>query len=168
MQDHVECGICYDILLKPVGYALSHDSFRSVANFMSSLLSIVGCGHTFCEFCLFGWYETTLRKYKVEFDPDYDASTAAPHIPERLIARLPEDCQEFFTSISNKNHPTYTCPTCRQEVKTKPSLSMVTNQMLALISETTNKGNAHRDERQRLRSLKTTNDWGKFFQELVN
>jgi RING-type zinc-finger len=87
----------------------------------SSLMgpSRLGCGHTFCQSCLEDWLSTTLAQHMTNH-PNYNAH---PPIPPHIYG-LPRHMQQqalLQLAPMQPPPPKYTCPTCRQEVKSKPA-----------------------------------------------
>jgi hypothetical protein len=91
--------------------------------------SLAECGHTFCESCLQDWFSTTLAHH-LNVYPDYNVNQP---ISPALLATLrhlrtqqnnPQlwlrALQELLYTNPHSPQPMYTCPACRETVRTKP------------------------------------------------
>ncbi|KAL4248910.1 hypothetical protein ABKN59_007570 [Abortiporus biennis] len=85
------------------------------------------CGHTFCQTCLQDWFNTTLAQY-MNTHPHYNPNP--PTLAQYRIAlgnrnldplhrrHLERQIQAFLMTME---HPSYTCPACRVNVRMKPA-----------------------------------------------
>jgi len=79
------------------------------------------CGHTFCRSCLEDWFSTTLAQHMTTH-PNYNVNPPYPAHLRGLPHHLRQRAQLEF-ALMQPPLPPYTCPTCREEVKTKPAES---------------------------------------------
>ncbi|KAI0071712.1 hypothetical protein K474DRAFT_1686946 [Panus rudis PR-1116 ss-1] len=119
-EERLSCEICVGLMWSP--YLLS-------------------CGHTFCLSCLQDWFSTTLAKHMTEnpaYNPNppvlqqYHAFLRHPHITPIQRREVEESIQRLLTSMK---HPTYTCPTCREPIKDKPTEVYIVKEMVRAVAE---------------------------------
>ncbi|KAI0365632.1 hypothetical protein BV20DRAFT_1003797 [Pilatotrama ljubarskyi] len=119
MDEHVSCEICTMKMWNP--YTLA-------------------CGHTFCKDCLQDWFSTALAQHMAT-NPAYNpqgnipahwrAALARPdlsHVARRQIER------EIGLLMEATPQPTYSCPTCRVEVRSKPAENFVVKHIVRTIA----------------------------------
>lgn len=91
--------------------------------------SLPDCGHTFCQNCLQGWFSTILAHF-MTVHPHYNMNSPFPPPPPipRFDPRLPP--QMLYMQLQHyqqqqqqlqQEKPEYTCPTCREPVRTRPT-----------------------------------------------
>lgn len=85
----------------------------------------LSCGHTFCQGCLTTWFTEIQSKYAARHptynpEPDYQDHLrllADADLPVHTHIDVGEEMQTLLLGIGQ---PTYTCPTCRAVVRTRP------------------------------------------------
>ncbi|KAI0083437.1 hypothetical protein BDY19DRAFT_987996 [Irpex rosettiformis] len=105
VRETLECSVCTNPVKSP---------------------SLLACGHTFCKHCLAGWFQQTLEI----FIRDNPAWRAVPLWWQNRRALLEnrslglEEHQELELELrrwwEDNSKPTYTCPLCRNEVRSLP------------------------------------------------
>ncbi|PPQ70525.1 hypothetical protein CVT26_013983 [Gymnopilus dilepis] len=106
LSDHLDCEICTSRMWTP--YILPD------------------CGHTFCQSCLQDWFGTVQAKFLTDHpqnDPQRNAATLG-HL-NLFIAQNPQVAlrPDLLNMISRSlpPQPKYTCPTCRELVRSRPT-----------------------------------------------
>ncbi|KAI1783910.1 hypothetical protein LXA43DRAFT_855257, partial [Ganoderma leucocontextum] len=94
------------------------------------------CGHSFCELCVYAWFQTKLDQHHREH-PGYDPRSFVPTHwltplqdrdlpwPTRItiVAKIDE-------AILQSTHPHYSCPCCRQHIKCPPVANLALKQLI--------------------------------------
>ncbi|PCH43913.1 hypothetical protein WOLCODRAFT_138667 [Wolfiporia cocos MD-104 SS10] len=104
LEDHIGCEICLLPMWTP--YALS-------------------CGHTFCQSCLQDWFSTILAHH-MDVTPGYNhiriAELNAQLREPGLHVQMRHRIIALLSSIEAETpSPTYSCPSCRATVTSRPS-----------------------------------------------
>jgi hypothetical protein len=122
----MDCDICTSRLWEPYSYAFLKTQL-SQPFVLSTSCSLPECGHLFCQSCLQDWFGTTLAQF-MNAHPHYDVNQAQniPHLQhlfETLIqnprAATNPQVAGMLANILPPS-PQYTCPTCREPVRTRP------------------------------------------------
>jgi hypothetical protein len=79
----------------------------------------LGCGHTFCQSCLEDWLSTTLAQHMTAH-PNYNVNPPVPAHLRGHPAHVQQQARLQFVHMQPPPPP-YTCPTCRQAVKSEPA-----------------------------------------------
>ncbi|KAF8995455.1 hypothetical protein BDQ17DRAFT_1250636, partial [Cyathus striatus] len=118
VEDHLNCEICTHRIWTP--YILP------------------GCGHSFCQSCLQDWFSTILTQY-MNNHPEYNPN--APNVYINQLAALiadprllqhPQITHMLAHRVQQK--PSYTCPTCRILVLSKPIEDFALKSLIRMIS----------------------------------
>ncbi|KAI0356239.1 hypothetical protein OH77DRAFT_1401399 [Trametes cingulata] len=119
MDEHVSCEICTMKMWNP--YTLA-------------------CGHTFCKDCLQDWFSTALAQHMAT-NPAYNPQgNVPPHWraaltrPDLSIAARRHIEREIALLIEATPQPTYSCPTCRVEVRARPAENFVVKHIVRTIA----------------------------------
>lgn len=92
---------------------------------LSPRLRLVECGHTFCQFCICNWFNTSFR-FK-------------PQTPQQLFSQHGTTVREAQLLIqehrSRKSERVYSCPTCRAVVKARPVEVFLLKDIVGRIAE---------------------------------
>nr|VWO96582.1 E3 ubiquitin protein ligase (EC [Ganoderma boninense] len=130
IQEETSCGIC--------GHQMTS-------------AAILECGHTFCGSCVYTWFRTKLDDHVLEY-PNYDPKSFVPKQwitalqDERLswIARL-SLVSNIDASLLSARHPVYTCPSCRQHVRSAPVPNVALKQVTRGLPESLDVDNGPND-----------------------
>jgi hypothetical protein len=126
----MDCEICTSRMWEPYSYAVFLKSIPFPAPFVlstSSSCSLPDCGHIFCLSCLQDWFGTTLAQF-MNANPHYNVNQARniPHL-QLLFQNLAQNPHaaahpQVAAMLANLLPPSphYTCPTCREPVRTRP------------------------------------------------
>ena len=106
--------------------------------------SLPECGHIFCQSCLQDWFSTTLAQF-MNANPHYNINQAQniPHLQtifQTLIHHPQAATHSQVTGmLANLLPPTprYTCPTCRESVRTRPTEVFALKAIVRVISAAT-------------------------------
>ncbi|KAF8160919.1 hypothetical protein B0H34DRAFT_795766 [Crassisporium funariophilum] len=124
LTDHLDCEICTSRMWTP--YVLPD------------------CGHTYCQSCLQDWFGTTLAQF-MNANPHYDIDHVN-HAPQLDVL-----LQTLMQNPRAANHPQlnalltrllplgpqYTCPTCREPVRTRPTEDFTLKALVRTIANAT-------------------------------
>ncbi|TFK44502.1 hypothetical protein BDQ12DRAFT_730555 [Crucibulum laeve] len=86
------------------------------------------CGHAFCQSCLRDWFSTIQAQFMAS-NPHYDGNQPSPHSAhiQMLLSNphtfhRPQIAQQIAQLLTayQPPRPDYSCPTCREPVKTRP------------------------------------------------
>ena len=103
------------------------NSLNCFQPFVLSSCSLPGCGHIFCLSCLQDWFGTALAQF-MNANPHYNVNQAQniPHL-QHLFQNLIQNPHaaahpQVAAMLANllPPSPQYTCPTCREPVRTRP------------------------------------------------
>lgn len=126
----MDCEICTSRMWEPYTYAFLKKTlnwFQPFVLSMSSSCSLPDCGHIFCLSCLQDWFGTTLAQF-MNANPHYNVNQAQniPHL-QHLFQNLIQNPHaaahpQIAAMLANllPPSPQYTCPTCREPVRTRP------------------------------------------------
>ncbi|KAI0644325.1 hypothetical protein C8Q79DRAFT_1012117 [Trametes meyenii] len=104
MDDHVSCDICHTKMWKPSRHVFAFPS--KIAQAMTRNVSVLPASY----------HKVAYPSYDIQaFVPPLHRS---PHLPLATRLRLEGD---ILSRMSKRDHPTYSCPTCRSAILTKPA-----------------------------------------------
>ena len=121
----MSCAICVHVFRDPYVYV-----FQSIiASAVSQPLTCgrLRCGHTFCQVCLEGYFDTKLQTH-IQINPDY--AEYIHNMPRYRLVLQQHDMdaevrQHILGEIAAINatapRPELNCPTCRLLVLSRPS-----------------------------------------------
>ncbi|KAF7343486.1 RING-type domain-containing protein [Mycena venus] len=101
---------------------------------------ILTCGHTFCQQDLENWFSTALRQHRNVY-PHYNVNT------------IPVNVYGIFQQLPL---PPYTCPKCRQSVRSKPIQNFAVKGLVRAVA-------GQSGETSPKKPADATNVWGQFF-----
>ena len=136
--------------------------------------SLPECGHTFCQPCLEGWFNTTLVQH-MAVHPNYSPNTPNPMFNGLPIqdlmaqnAQIRLYLQQMFPHYQPPvPAPQYTCPTCREPVKNRPVEDYALKSLVRTISGAAGEHSPKKSiGRQRLRVGRRTGTWDAFFRSV--
>ncbi|KAI0633321.1 hypothetical protein C8Q77DRAFT_1114328 [Trametes polyzona] len=119
IDEHVSCEICTMKMWNP--YTLA-------------------CGHTFCMDCLQDWFSTALAQHMATH-PHYNPQASIPRHWRDALARpdlsigarrqIELEIRRLSDAIPQ---PSYSCPTCRVEVRNKPAENFVVKHIVRTVA----------------------------------
>ncbi|KAI8993843.1 hypothetical protein BD414DRAFT_480613 [Trametes punicea] len=119
VDEHICCAICTMKMWHP--YTLS-------------------CGHTFCRNCLQDWFSTALAQHMAAH-PRYNPQATIPQHwratlarPDLSLAARRHIEREIGMLLDALPQPTYSCPTCRVEVRNKPAENFVVKHLVRTVA----------------------------------
>lgn len=99
------------------------------------------CGHSFCQDCLQDWFGTTLAQFMTAH-PGYNPQ---PPIVQQYMLYLRQPTlaapqrraieRELQSLLDSMEKPNYTCPTCRDPVKTAPIESFALKHVVRTVAQ---------------------------------
>ncbi|KAH9842016.1 uncharacterized protein C8Q71DRAFT_690615, partial [Rhodofomes roseus] len=135
--------------------SMKNDITCTICTQIISLPYVLSCGHTACRACLEGWFSELLVQH-LERHPHADLPNMQPYYDAIRDPSLDETIRERAIAEATmvlKFHPrpSYTCPICRQILKTKPTgeialRSIVSSVAHSLGEENPNTGSVHEEE----------------------
>ena len=141
MTDFLDCEICTSRMWAPYSYAFQRD----LSNHSSYLsCSLPGCGHVFCQSCLQDWFSTTLAQF-MNANPHYNVNQAQniPHVQTILQTLMHNPHAATHPQMAGllanllPPSPEYTCPTCREPVRTRPTETFALKAIVRAITAAT-------------------------------
>lgn len=116
----------------------SLDKFRT---FNISPPSLPDCGHSFCQPCLQSWFSKT----KTEFMATHPQNTPEQLANGAVLAQLIQTIAHNSQLVNERHamnmfwhymppHPAYTCPTCREPVRSRPTEVFTLKSLVRTIS----------------------------------
>lgn len=123
------------------------------------------CGHVFCESCLQDWFSTTLQQHLTNH-PNYSLANANAPLPAHLRTLVAQcrqhpgntglklqleaqialhrvhqyENRQMGGAVGDGLDPVYTCPTCREEVKTRPVEDFALKAVVRVVAEAMGEG----------------------------
>ncbi|KAH9924811.1 uncharacterized protein B0H18DRAFT_403415 [Fomitopsis serialis] len=103
---------------------LQSDTTCTVCTLRMWLPYVLPCGHSACQLCLREWFSEALMQH-LDRNPQLELPNLQPYREALRNAELPRaDRERIKAELVDllKAYPTphYTCPICRQSIKTKP------------------------------------------------
>lgn len=101
----------------------------------------LGCGHTFCLTCLQDWFSTVLAQHmnthpgyvpNLPIPQHYRNLLRDPNVPLRDRRAAQRQLRDAYDL---KDHPDYTCPSCRVPVRTKPTEAFTVKNVVRAVAE---------------------------------
>ncbi|CAA7259195.1 unnamed protein product [Cyclocybe aegerita] len=155
LTDHLECEICTSKMWTP--YILPD------------------CGHTFCESCLQDWFSTTQAKY-IAAHPEYNPNTVLLNNNATYLVNLAQSVAHNPHAANHAHigaiidqllppHPQYTCPTCREPVRSRPTEAFALKAIVRTISAATGESSPTKPatSRKGKTTATTVGPWDGFF-----
>ncbi len=108
--------------------------------------SLPDCGHTFCQNCLQDWFSSTQAQFMTShpgYDPNQlisDQKTLGLYKLAQALMHNPQAANSMQISALVTQllplHPQYTCPTCREPVKSRPTEAFALKALVRTVSST--------------------------------
>ncbi|KAF9467352.1 hypothetical protein BDZ94DRAFT_1249139 [Collybia nuda] len=133
------------------------------------------CGHTFCQSCLQDWFGTTLAQF-MTLHPHYNVNAPHPyaHHFQAFVGQNPymhhaPHAAAMFAQYQQLV-PQYTCPTCREVVKSRPVEDFALKALVRTVARAAGENSPERPQvvtyggvRGRLPAPRLNGPWDKFF-----
>lgn len=94
------------------------------------------CGHSsVCQTCLVDWFTAAFEAFRADVNPHYEPYHASPYISDNVISRMSPHVQVQLLMAKELQHPNYSCPQCRVEVRVPPCESFTIKSLVALYAK---------------------------------
>lgn len=127
-MDQLDCEICTGRMWTPYVYVSSFSVKTNPANRYYLSCSLPDCGHAFCQNCLQNWFATAQTQFLAshpEHNPQQAHQLANLSHFLRVLSQNPLIAQDpnvhRMIEPLIPPQPSYTCPTCREPVRTRPT-----------------------------------------------
>ncbi|KAI0329184.1 hypothetical protein GY45DRAFT_1371745 [Cubamyces sp. BRFM 1775] len=140
VDEHVTCEICTMKMWQPYTYVPSLLPTVTPGLTPGAIdFARLSCGHTFCRDCLQDWFNTALVQHMATH-PQYNPQVVPTHWRAALarpdlspIARRQIE-REIGMIMEATPQPTYSCPTCRLEIRNRPAENFVVKHLVRTVA----------------------------------
>lgn len=104
--------------------------------------SLGDCGHIFCETCVAGWFDSIQDAYCAKW-PRYQPSPVLPRRLRQFVDATEPSSDDSVDRLSIDDElsryripqPRYTCPMCRNRVRTRPVQVGIVDQVVCALGQ---------------------------------
>ncbi|KAH9914574.1 uncharacterized protein B0H18DRAFT_125391 [Fomitopsis serialis] len=132
--------------------ALQSDSTCTICTCRLWLPYALPCGHTACQACLKEWFSEALMQH-LHNNPELEWPNLQPYRdairnPELPRADRERAKAELTDALAAYPRPRYTCPTCRQPAKTRPTEEVSLRSIVWAVAEALGEENPTKSDRE--------------------
>lgn len=102
--------------------------------------SLPDCGHSFCQLCLQNWFDVIQAKFLATHRNTPRTNHAFMELLHSLMQHPNLATRPYVQTMIAKHmppHPVYTCPACRQQVRTRPTEAFAFKALVSTIATAT-------------------------------